>query len=145
MDKKDFKFKTQIRVRNYEVDWQGIVHNANYLLYCEIGRIEYLKHLGIKIDLSTMQSDSRVVLVRNEINYKSPAKFDEVLNIYTRIAKIGNTSFIFEGFLEEEKTQRLVADNVAYHVWLAPNSEEPMTVPNEFREKVKKFEELMKM
>ena len=140
MEKSLFKFKTQVRVRNYEIDWQGIVHNAVYLLYCEIGRVEYLKNLGVKIDLNSIQHESKVVLVRNEINYKSPAKFDEMLNVYTRISKIGNTSFVFEGMLEEETTERLVAENVAYHVWLKPNSNEPMTVPQEFRKKVNEFE-----
>ncbi len=136
----DYKFKTQIKVRNYEIDWQGIVHNSNYLLYFETGRIEYLKNINVEIDLNTIQNDQRVVLVRNEINYKSPAKFDELLNVYTRISKIGNTSFIFEGMLIEELTQRVVTENVAYHVWLKPHTEEPMTVPDSFREKVKAFE-----
>jgi len=136
----DYKFKTQIKVRNYEIDWQGIVHNANYLLYFETGRIEYLKNINVEIDLNTIQNDQRVVLVRNEINYKSPAKFDELLNVYTRISKIGNTSFVFEGMLVEEKSQRLIAENIAYHVWLKPQSEEPMTVPVFFRDKVNRFE-----
>ena len=136
----DYKFKTQIKVRNYEIDWQGIVHNSNYLLYFETGRIEYLKNINVEIDLNTIQNDQRVVLVRNEINYKSPAKFDELLNVYTRISKIGNTSFVFEGMLVEEKSQRLIAENIAYHVWLKPQSEEPMTVPIFFRDKVNRFE-----
>jgi len=136
----DYKFKTQIKVRNYEIDWQGIVHNSNYLLYFETGRIEYLKNINVEIDLNTIQNDQRVVLVRNEINYKSPAKFDELLNVYTRISKIGNTSFVFEGMLVEEKSQRLIAENIAYHVWLKPQSEEPMTVPVFFRDKVNRFE-----
>jgi acyl-CoA thioester hydrolase len=140
VDKSLFNFKTQVRVRNYEVDWQGIVHNANYVLYFEVGRMEYLKQLDISVDFHSIRNDGKVVLVRNEINYKSPAKYDEVLNVFTRVAKIDNTSFVFEGMIEEEKTQRLIADNIAYHVWLEPNSNEPITVPNDFREKVKQFE-----
>src|SRR5712692_1637417 len=97
---------TQVRVRNYEVDWQGIVHNAVYLLYFEIGRVEYLKNLGVKIDIDSIQRDYKVVLVRNEINYKSPARFDELLNVYTRIASIRNTSFTFEAYMEEAIAKR---------------------------------------
>ena len=122
MDKSLFKHKTQIRVRNYEVDWQGIVHNATHLLYFEVGRIEYLKHLGVKIDLTSIQNESRVVLVRNEIDYKSPARFDEVLNVYTRVSYIRNTSFGFEGIIEEASKKRFIAENLAIHVWLAPYS-----------------------
>ena len=135
-----FKFKTQVRVRNYEVDWQGIVHNANFLLYFEVGRIDYLQHLGIKVDLNSIQHTSKVVLVRNEINYRSPARFDELLNIRTRMMYIKNTSFAFEAYIEEATTLRPVADNIAVHVWLDPRNGEPVTVQDDFKNIIQKFE-----
>ena len=140
MDKSPFKHKTELRVRNYEVDWQGIVHNANYLLYFEVGRIEYLKNLGLSIDLNSMRNDSKVVLARNEIDYKSPAMFDDALVIYTRISYIRNTSFAFEGIIEEATSGRRIAENLAVHVWLDPRTSEPTTVGGDFRKVVEKFE-----
>lgn len=140
MDKSLFKFQTQLRVRNYEVDWQGIVHNANYLLYFEVGRVEYLKHVGVTVDLNSIQHNARVVLVRNEINYKSPARFDEVLDIYTRISTIKNTSFVFEGLMEEHTSGRLIAENIAYHVWLHSETGEPVRVNDDFRKIIGAFE-----
>lgn len=140
MDRSKFKHQTQLRVRNYEVDWQGIVHNAVYLQYFEVGRVEYLKHLGMKLDPNTIRRDARVVLVRNEINYKSPARFDELLNVHTRVSYIRNTSFAFEGFLEDSATNRLVSENVAIHVWLHARTGEPVTVADDFRNAVLKFE-----
>src|SRR6266571_8690347 len=142
MDRSKFRHKTQVRVRNYEVDWQGIVHNATYLLYFEVGRIEYLKHLGLQLDLTSIRNDSRVVLVRNEVDYKSPATFDDLLNIYTRISYIRNTSFAFEGRLEEANDGRLIAENVAVHVWLDSRTGDPVTVKDEFRQRVMQFEGL---
>lgn len=140
MEKAKFKHNTQIRVRNYEVDWQGIVHNANYLLYFEVGRLEYLKNLGVKVDLSSIQKESKVVLVRNEIDYKSSAIFDEILDIWTRIVYIKNSSFVFEGIIEESKSRRLVAENIAVHVWLDSRTAQPKSVPDEFRSMVQRFE-----
>jgi acyl-CoA thioester hydrolase len=140
MDKSKFKFSTQVRVRNYEVDWQGIVHNATYLLYCEVGRIEYLKHIGAKVDMQSIQGESRVVLVRNEIDYHSPAFFDEVLDVYTRTSFVRNSSFAMEGILVKAATGELVATNVAYHVWLDPATGRPKTVPTRFRKLVQAFE-----
>jgi acyl-CoA thioester hydrolase len=140
MDRGKFKYKTQVRVRNYEVDWQGIVHNANYLLYFEVGRIEYLKHLGINIDLNAIRNDSKIVLVRNEIDYKSSVQFDDLLDIYTRILYIKNTSFVFEGIIEKAANHSLVAENIAIHVWLNSRTGEPMRVNDEFRSTIKKFE-----
>lgn len=135
-----FRFHTQVRVRNFEIDWQGIVHNAVYLLYFEVGRIEYLKNLGVKVDINSIQYDSRVVLVRNEIDYESPAVFDELLNVYTRVSTIRNTSFTFEAYIEEAITHRLVARNIAVHVWIDPASKKPCRVGDEFRSLVRKYE-----
>lgn len=140
MDKSKFKYKTQVRVRNYEVDWQGIVHNGNYLLYFEIGRVEYLKNLGAKIDLGTIRGESKVVLVRNEIDYKAPAYFDQLLNVYTRVSFIKNSSFAMEGILERVDDQKIIALNTAIHVWLDPATDSPKTVGSDFRHLVKGFE-----
>jgi acyl-CoA thioester hydrolase len=140
MEKSRFKHKMQIRVRNYEVDWQGIVHNANYLLYFEVGRVDYLQDMGIKVDMNTIQRDSKVVLVRNEIDYRSPARFGELIDIYTRISFIRDTSFAFEGILEEATAGRRVAENVAIHVWLDHRTDHPRQVPEEFRRLVHDFE-----
>ncbi len=74
MEQPHFKVKTQVRVRNYEVDWQGVVHNTTYLLYFEVGRMEYFRKLGLRINAETIQKENRVVLVRNEINYRSAAR-----------------------------------------------------------------------
>ena len=63
--------------RSYEIDWQGIVHNAVYLHYFEVGRIEYLNTIGAKVDINTINLDSKVVLARNEIDYRNPARFGD--------------------------------------------------------------------
>ncbi len=140
LDKSKFKFKTQVRVRNYEIDWQGVVHNANYLLYFEVGRVAYLEHVGVKIDVNSIQHESKVVVVRNEIDYRSPARFDDTLDVYTRISFIRDTSFAFEGMLEHAQTKTAIAENVSFHVWLDFRTNRPMQVPNEFRGVIRKFE-----
>ena len=115
-----YRHKTEVRVRNYEVDWQGIVHNAVYLLYFELGRVDYLKKMGARLDLNSVRGENKVVLVRNEINYLKPVRFDELLHVHTRISRIKNTSFWMEGVLESVSGKSIVATNVAYHVWLDP-------------------------
>lgn len=135
-----FRHSIKLRVRNYEVDWQGIVHNAVYLLYFEVGRIEYLRALGLKLEVGSVQSESRVVLVRNEIDYRSTAKFDDLLEIRTRVSSIRKTSFTFEGMMREAGSGRLIAENVAVHVWLHPTTGEPIRVKDEFRQRVAQYE-----
>lgn len=140
MDKKLFTHHTQVKVRNYEIDWQGIVHNAIYLHYFEIGRIEYLNRIGAKVDINAINNNAKVVLVRSEVDYVSPARYGDTLDVYSRISSIRNSSFIFEGILERDGTTAIVAENVAVHVWLNPHTGAPMPVPDDFRKLVQSFE-----
>lgn len=139
-EKGKFKHVTEVSVRNYEIDWQGIVHNANYLLYFEIGRVGYLEQLGAKLDVNTVRHESKVVVARNEIDYLSPAQFGETLTVYTRISVIRNTSFFFEGYIEEESGHRPISSNVSIHVWLDHRTGKPMSVPAHFRKLVGEYE-----
>lgn len=140
LDRHKFKHSHQLRVRNYEVDWQGIVHNGNYLLYCEVGRVEYLKHIGATIDLNSINSESRVVLVRNEIDYLAPAMFDDLLTVHTRISFMKNSSFAMEGIIERASTGERIAENIAYHVWLDPATRKSTPIPDTMRRLVQTFE-----
>lgn len=140
MDKKLFTHQTKVSVRNYEIDWQGIVHNAIYLHYFETGRIEYLNRIGAKVDVNAINTNAKVVLARNEVDYVTPARFGDTLNVYSRVSSIRNSSFIFEGFLERDSTKEVIAENVAVHVWLDPQSNAPMPVPHDFRKLVQRFE-----
>jgi acyl-CoA thioester hydrolase len=135
-----YKHAIAFRVRNYEVDWQGIVHNAVYLQYFEVGRVEYLKHIGAALDLNTVRGRSKVVLVRNEIDYLSSLTFDEEVQVHTRISSIRNSSFLMEGMLVRKESRQLVSTNIAHHVWLDPSNNTPLRVPDTFRKLVQACE-----
>lgn len=140
LDRSQFQFSVPLPVRNYEVDWQGIVHNGNYLLYCEVSRIEYLKRIGALVNVTAINNESRVVLVRNEINYLKPARLGEELRVHTRTSWIRHTSFAMEGLIERPSTGEIIVENVAIHAWLDPHADVSIPVPESFRELVRRFE-----
>lgn len=140
MNNELFHHHTQLTVRNYEIDWQGVVHNAVYLHYFEVGRIDYLNRLGVRVDINSINHESKVVLARNEVDYRIPARFGDTITVYSRISLIKSSSFIFEGLLEREATREVLAENVAVHVWLDDKSKSPKGVPDEFRRLVQAFE-----
>ena len=140
MDRKRFHHSTTVTVRNYEIDWQGVVHNAVYLHYFDVGRIEYLNSIGARMDINTVNHESKVVLARNEIDYLHPARFGDLLRVHSRIASVKNTSFVFEGILEHEGSGDLLATNTAIIVWLDERTGAPTPVPEPFRRLVEKFE-----
>jgi acyl-CoA thioester hydrolase len=140
MDISKFKHTYVITVRNYEIDWQGIVHNGNYLLYFEVARIDYFRQLGMEIDQKLANASEKIVVVRNEIDYYNSATFNDQLKIYTRLIKIGNSSFANEALMFHVQTNVPVAKNVATMVWLDPKANKSTPVPHEFRKMAQKFE-----
>ncbi len=137
---REFRHTTRMRVRNFEVDWQGIVHNSIYLQYFETARIEYLRDIGHVLDLASVNRKSRVVLARNEVDYIFPARFDDLLEVGTRVSLIGTSSFVFEGVIQIRKTGTLIAKNRAVHVWLHPEGGYPIPIPGRFLRRVEEFE-----
>lgn len=140
LDRSKFGFTTQLQVRNYEVDWQGVVHNAVYFQYFEVGRVAYLRELGVRIDAVSIMRESMIVVARNEIDYVSPARFGEVIEVSTRISFVKNSSFGFEGILEEPATRRRIAENVSIQVWLDHHTGRPKSVEDWFRKEVESRE-----
>jgi len=140
MDVTKFKHTYLVTVRNYEIDWQGIVHNGNYLLYFEVARIDYFRQLGMQIDEKLINGSEKIVVVRNEIDYYNSATFSDQLKIYTRLARIGNSSFATEALMFHSQTNLPIAKNITTMVWLHPSTNKSTPVPDEFRKLVQKFE-----
>ncbi len=134
-----FKFKIQIRVRTFDLDSYGIVHNSVYLKYFEIARTEYVRQ-ALGIEPGRFFTDFYFIIARNVCNYITPARFDEVLDLYTRVSKIGNSSFEMEYLMKESKTGREVATGETVIVLLNRETFKPEPIPNSVRDMILKFE-----
>lgn len=136
-----YKHKFQIRVRNYHVDSQGIVHNAIYLEYCETGRVEYIRGLGFHLLPGGMFDNGVKVMVRrNEINYFSPARIDDLIDVYTRVSYIKNSSFCFEHLLVNSVNGILCCDQKSVQVNLNPQTNMPERLADKYRKLFIDFE-----
>lgn len=136
-----FKHKIQIRVRNFEVDALGIVHNAIYLEYCENGRVEYIRQLGYKLlPGGVVDNIIRVMVKRNEINYYHPARIDDLIDVYTRISYIKNSSFCFEHILLNSENGILFCDQKSVQVNLNLNTNRPERLDDKYRKLFTDFE-----
>ena len=77
---------TSIRVRYPEVDAMGYLHHSRYLQYFEMGRIELLRSAGFSY--ADLERDGVLfVVVKVEVRYKAPARYDEELQLTTRVVK----------------------------------------------------------
>ena len=75
-----------IRVRYPEVDAMGYLHHSRYLQYFEIGRVELLRSLGFSYAELERQGVFFVV-AKVECKYKAPARYDEELQLTTRVQR----------------------------------------------------------
>lgn len=142
----NYKHKIQVRVRTFEVDSQGIVHNAVYLQYLEAARIEYRRNLGYKILPTGIFDDGlKVVVVNNNINYKGFGFLDNLLDVYTRIEWIKNSSFCFDQIIENSETNSLICEAKGILVNLHPLNNTPEALAENFINDIKQFELELKL
>lgn len=140
MNLSDYRHITQVRVRTFEVDSQGIVHNINYLKYFEIGRVEYRRNLGYSILRSGIFNDGlKVVVVHNDIDYKSFAYLDDLLSVHTKISWIKNSSFCFEQIVVNDESKNIICNGKGILVNLN-SANEPEKLPEKFINEIKSFE-----
>lgn len=92
-----------IRVRYPEVDGMGYLHHSRYLQYFEMGRVELLRSLGHRYaDLEAR--GILFVVIKAEIRYKAPARYDDELQLNTRLIKATHVKFDHEYVLSRETT-----------------------------------------
>tara|TARA_Y100000589_G_scaffold253654_1_gene242381 strand:+ start:530 stop:940 length:411 start_codon:yes stop_codon:yes gene_type:complete len=89
-----FVHKTNLRVRYAETDKMGVVYHGNYIQYFEVGRVEYMRDVGIVYaDLENKGIGMPVVNI--DIDYILPVAYDEELTIETWIESLPTSKIVF--------------------------------------------------
>lgn len=87
-------FEIELEVRDYELDYQGIVNNAVYLNYLEYARHKYM--LSKSVDFTEMHNNGiDLVVTRNEIDYKYSLKSNDKFVVTITTEKVGNVRLVF--------------------------------------------------
>jgi acyl-CoA thioester hydrolase len=134
-----FNHRLHSRVRSYDVDRQGIVHNAVYLYWLEAARIEYFRDIGVPIDRRSFVTKHRFVVAKTEIEYKTAAQFDDDYTVFTRVSWVKNSSFGFDHVIRHENgTILAIAKGVLVH--LNPATHQPERIPDSYRSLIHEFE-----
>lgn len=96
MRRDDFRFGFPVRVRWQECDAQGIAFNGSYLGWLEVAQAEYFRNLGFSIYRIAAAGYFDSAVVKATLEYKAPARVDDMLDLRARVARIGNTSLTLE-------------------------------------------------
>ncbi len=134
-----FHFSTEVRVRLPETDVMGIVFHGYFFTYMEVGRMDYLRNLGLTEDVKPIKGFDNVV-VHVGCDFASPARFDDPLVVYVRIAEIKRSSFRFEFQIHHKRENRIVATGESVHCAIDKATWKPIDVPEPFRETIHRFE-----
>lgn len=96
----------EIRVRYSETDQMGVVYHGSYVPYFEIGRVEWLRKSGVSY--KQMELDGIALpIVSMTLNYKKPARYDDVLTVRTKLVKQESVRIEFECEIADDSGQLL--------------------------------------
>jgi acyl-CoA thioester hydrolase len=122
----EFRFATEVRVRFAETDAQGIAHNAVYLVWFELARIDYLARFrggypGLRA------KGIEALTIESHVRYLAPARFDDRLMIRVRCGDLRGARFRFDYALDRDGQP--VADGWTRHACVDAATHRPRRVP----------------
>ena len=140
MARSDFSFFHPLRVRWSEVDQQAIVFNGHYFTYFDVGFTEYWRVTELPSATQQAKEGKEFFARKASIEYFASARFDDVIDIGVRCAKLGNSStqFIYEIYVDE---QHLVSGEISY-VYVDTSIRKGVAIPTAWREAIKSLEKM---
>ena len=125
----------KVRVRYAETDQMGVVYHGNYAQYFEMGRVEWLRNLGVSY--RTMEEGGVMLpVVSLTMNYKKPARYDDLLTVRTIFKKQQSVKIEFDYEILNEGGELLTTGN-SILVFVNMKSGRPTTPPDYILEKLK--------
>ena len=129
-------FAHELRVRYGECDPQGIVFNANYLLYFDVAFTEFWREaVGPWLEMVGHGFDA--VVAHAELDFRAPARYDDELSLPVRVVQLGRTAITTE--IDVMRGAELLVAMRARHVCVSTESWEKTDVPPWVREGLERF------
>jgi acyl-CoA thioester hydrolase len=128
-----------IRVYFEDTDFAGLVYHANFLKFCERGRSDFIRLLGISHQnlANPEEGEASVFVVRRiEIDYLKPGRLDDLLEVVTRCAEIGGASLVLS---QEVQRDGVVLVRAKVTVVLVSDSGKPQRIGQMVRGALQRF------
>ncbi len=130
----------QVTVRFNEVDMLGVCNNAVYISFFEDARLQYIKAAGLMPEGGVFSDGKLFFMVRNEINYRSHAFYDEDLSVYTRVSYVRKSSYGFEHVIVK-KDGTIVVDGSGVIAHVDPVTRKSSPLQEEFVGKLQQYDQ----
>lgn len=132
LQRSDFRFFHPLRVRWAEVDMQHIVFNAHYLMYLDTAMGDYWRALALPYQESMAVLGGDMYVKKATLEYHASARYDDVLHIGLRCARVGQSSMVFEAGIFRGDT--LLVSGELLYVFADPASQTSRPVPEALRQ-----------
>ncbi|HTQ52993.1 MAG TPA: thioesterase family protein [Bryobacteraceae bacterium] len=126
--------ETRIRVRYAETDQMGVVYYANYLVWMEVGRVEYCKACGFEYKQMEREDGVFLAVAEARCRYAAPARFDEEVTIRTWVEEAHPRMVRFAYEMRRAADGRKLATGETRHIFLNRDLR-PCRMPEKYREK----------
>lgn len=127
--------ETEIRVRYAETDKMGIVHHSNYLIWFEAGRSDLCRAKGFSYKEMEENDNALMVVAESYCRYKSPAYYEDILIVRTRVAEIRSRSIRFIYEIVRPADNMLLAEGETLHL-VTDESKKVRQIPDIYRERL---------
>jgi acyl-CoA thioester hydrolase len=118
----------KIRVRYSETDQMGVVYHGNYAQYFEMGRVEWLRNMGISYKWME-ENGIMLPVVSLTMNYKKPARYDDELTVKTTMKKLSSVKIEFDYEIYNDKDE-LLTTGYSILVFVDMKTGRPTAPPN---------------
>jgi YbgC/YbaW family acyl-CoA thioester hydrolase len=127
----DYRFFERLRVRWAEVDLQQIVFNGHYLMYFDTAVAGYWRAMALPYAETLQALDGDIFVRKTTVDYLASARYDDLIDVGVRTARIGNSSIVIEGAVFRAD-QCLVTGELLY-VFADPATQTSRPVPDSLR------------
>jgi acyl-CoA thioester hydrolase len=128
--------EVRLRVRYAETDKMGVVYHSNFLIWMEIGRVEFMRDQGFDYKRMEAEDDCHLPVVEVRCRYKAPAQYDDAVVVRTELRKLRGSLVHFAYEIVRENDQTVLAEAESIHI--AVNSRmEKRSLPQRYQSALK--------
>jgi acyl-CoA thioester hydrolase len=108
--------EARVRVRYAETDQMGVVYHANYFIWFEVGRVEFIRQMGLDYKSMEQEEGALIAVAEATARYKAPARYDDELLVRTSLAGVRGPIVRFRYAVLRAADQMLLCEGETVHI-----------------------------
>ena len=121
----------RVRVRYAETDQMGVVYHANYLVWMEVGRVEYCRANGVRYKDMEDEESTHLAVAEVGIRYQAPARYDDELIIKSWVSEAHSRMIVFRYEIRNADTGKALSHGFTKHIFLGKDLK-PKKLPQRY-------------